>query len=87
MEYPGTIQKEHMKEVKWDHFYEGLSPKYQWMVSQVNGENPDTYSELLLAAQKLERWVEAKDPLLQKTTSAGSLNIPTHKEIYFHAGS
>ena len=26
MEYPGRIQQEHVEEVKWDHFYEGLSP-------------------------------------------------------------
>ena len=28
-EYPGRIQQEHVEEVKWDHFYKGLSPEYQ----------------------------------------------------------
>ena len=28
-EYPGQIQQEHVEEVKWEHFYEGLSPEYQ----------------------------------------------------------
>ena len=56
-----------MEEVKWDHFCEGLSPEYQQMLAQkVDGKNPVTYSELLLAAWKLERWVEARDPLLPK---------------------
>ena len=27
MEYTGRIQQEHVKEVKWDHLYKGLSPK------------------------------------------------------------
>ena len=78
MEYLGRIQQEHVKGVKWDCFYEGLSPEYQQMLAHnVNGENPVTYSELLLAAQKLEKWVEARDPLLPKTTTAGSSNV-TH---------
>ena len=50
------IQQEHMEEVKWDHFYEGLSPKCQQMLAHmVNGENPVTYCELLFAAWKLEK--------------------------------
>ena len=28
MEYPSRIQQEHVEEVKWDCFYEGLSPEY-----------------------------------------------------------
>ena len=69
-DYPSRIQQEHVKEVKWDHFYEGLSPKYwQMMAHKVNGENPVTYLKLLLAAWKLERWVEARNPLLLKTTT------------------
>ena len=56
MEYPGRMQQKHVEEVKWDHFYEGLSPKYwQILAHKVDGENPVTYSELLLAAPKLER--------------------------------
>ena len=75
MEYSCSIQKEHVEEVKQDCFYEGLSPEYlQMLAHKVNGENPVTYSELLLVAQKLERWVEARDHLLPKTTTAGSLN-------------
>ena len=53
--------------MKWDHFYEGLSPNYQGMLAhKVDVENPVDHSELLLAAQKLERWAEAGDPLLPK---------------------
>ena len=64
-----------MEEVKWDCFYEGLSPEYwQMLAPEVNSENPVTYSELLLTDQKLEIWVEAKDPLLLKTPTARSLN-------------
>ena len=29
MEYPSRMQQKHVEEVKWDHFYEGLSPEYQ----------------------------------------------------------
>ena len=76
MEYPGRIQQEHVEEVKQDCFYEGLSPEYWQMVAHKDdGEHPVTYSELLLAAQKLERWAEAQDPLLPKTTTAGSSTI------------
>ena len=42
-------------------------------VHKVNGENPVTYSELLLAAQKLERWVEARDSLLPKSTTGSNI--------------
>ena len=78
MEYPGRIQQEHVEEVKQNHFYEGLSPGYlQLLAHKVNGENPVTYTELLLAAKKLERWMEARDPLVLKTTTTWSLNV-TH---------
>ena len=54
----------------------GLSPEYgQMLAHKVIGENPVTYSELLLAAWKLERWAEARDPLLPKTPTTGSSNI------------
>ena len=43
----------------------------------MDGENPVTYSELLLAARKLERWAEARNPLLPKTTTTGGSNV-TH---------
>ena len=56
MEYPSRIQQEHVQEVKWDCFYEGLSHEFQEVLAhKVNGENPVTYSKLLLAAQNLER--------------------------------
>ena len=45
------------------------------LAHKVDGENPVTYSEMLLAAQKLERWAEARDPLLLKTTTTGGLNL------------
>ena len=54
-EYLGRIQQEHMEEMKWDCFYEGLNPKYWCMLAQkVDGEHPASYFNLLLAAQKLE---------------------------------
>ena len=73
-----------------DCFYEGLSPEYwQMLVHKVNGENPVSYSKLLLAAQKLEKWVKTTDPLLPKITTAGSLSI-THSHLHgnlFPSGS
>ena len=77
-EYTGRIEQDHVEEVKQDHFYEGLNPKYwQMLAHKVNGENPVTYSELLLAALKLKRQAEARHPLLLKTTTTGSSNV-TH---------
>ena len=46
---------------------------------KVDGEHPVGYSDLLLAAQKLERWEEARDSLLPKTTTTGALNV-THSQ-------
>ena len=46
---------------------------------KVDGEHPTSYSDLLLAAQKLEWQAEARDPLLPKTTATGGLNI-THSQ-------
>ena len=58
--------------MKQDHFYKGLIPSYQQVLAyKVNGENPVTYSELLLTAQKLERWEEAKTPCSQKPLLLG----------------
>ena len=55
-------------------------PEYWWMLTHtVDGENPAMYSELLLAAWNLKRWVEARDPLLPKTTTTGGSNI-THSQ-------
>ena len=74
--YPGRIQPEHMKEMKCDHFYEGLNPKYLWMLAhKVDGEHPASYSDLLLVAQKLERWAEARDPLPPKMAATNGSNI------------
>ena len=42
---------------------------------KVDGDHPAGYSNLLLAAQKLEGWAEARDPLLSKTITAGGLNV------------
>ena len=76
MEYPSIIQQEHMEEVKQDCFYEGLSPECWWMLAhKVDGESTVTYYELLLTAWKLERWAEARVPLLLKTPTTGSLSI------------
>ena len=75
-EYPSRIQQTHVEEVKWDHFYEGLSPVYwQMLANKVSAENPVTYSKLLLAAQKLERWAEARHTQFPKSTTAGSSNV------------
>ena len=45
------------------------------LAHKVDGEHPSSYSNLLLTAQKLEKWPEARDPLLPKTTTTGGLNI------------
>ena len=45
-----------MEEMKGDHFYEGLNPKYwQILAHKVDGENPAGYFDLLLATQKTGR--------------------------------
>ena len=45
LEYLGRIQQKHMEEMKWDHFYEGINPKYQHMLAhKVGGEHPASYS-------------------------------------------
>ena len=63
-EYPGRIQQEHVEEMKQGHFYECLNPKYQCMLGhKVDGKHPTSYFNLCLAARKLERWAEARDPL------------------------
>ena len=49
------------------------------LAHKVNGENPVSYSKLLLAVQKLETWAEDRDPLVPKTTTARSSNI-THSD-------
>ena len=50
-EYPGQIQPEHMEEMKCNHFYTGLNPKYwQMPAHKAGGEHPSSYSDLLLAA-------------------------------------
>ena len=75
-EYLGRIQQERMEEMKRDPFYEGLNPKYQWMLAhKVDGEHPARYSDLLLAAWKLERWAEVRDSLLLKAASMGGPNV------------
>ena len=45
------------------------------LAHKVDGKHPTSYSDLLLAAQKLGRQAEARDPLLPKTTTTGGLNI------------
>ena len=76
LEYPERIQQEHMEETKWDCFYEGLNHKYWCMLAyKVDGEHPASYSDLLLAAQKLKRQAEAGDPLLLKPTMTEETNF------------
>ena len=65
-----------MEEIKWDHFYKGLNRKYWCMLAhKVDGKHPASYSDLLLVAQKLEIWAEARDHLLPKTTTTGGSNV------------
>ena len=47
------------------------------LAHKVDGKHPTGYSDLFLAAQKLERQVEARDPLHPKTTKAKAMNA-TH---------
>ena len=69
-----------MKVMKYDCFYDGLNPKNQQMLAhKVDGKHPAGYSNLVLAAQKFERWAEARDPLPPNTTVAGRLNA-THSQ-------
>ena len=45
------------------------------LAHKVDGKHPTIYFDLLLAAQKLQRWAEARDPLLPKTTTTGGPNV------------
>ena len=75
-EYPGRIQLEHMEEMKCDHFYEDLNPTHQQMSAhKVDGEHPASHSNLLLAAWKLIRQAEARDPLPPKMVATSGLNM------------
>ena len=66
----------HMEKMKQDNFYKGLNPKYLCMLAhKVDGKHPASYSNLLLAAQKLERWAEVRNPLLLKTTTMEGSNV------------
>ena len=68
----GKDQWEHIEEMKWDHFYEGLNPEYQWLlVHKVDREHSTGYSDLLLAAQKLERQAEVRDPYSWRLPQGG----------------
>ena len=83
------IQWEHVEEMKWDYFYEGLKPEYQHMLShKVDAEHPASYSNLFIAAWKLERWAEARDPLLPKPTMTGGTNVtwPQASRKFFPLG-
>ena len=72
MEYPSRIQQDKVGEVKQDHFYEGLNPKYwQMLAHKVNGENPVTYSKLLLAAWKLKGGQKPETPCSPKPLLLG----------------
>ena len=73
----GRIQQEHVEEIKWDHvstraWTPNISACWptKWMAN-----TPLATPDLLLAAQKLERWAEARDPLLPKTTTTGGSNV------------
>ena len=69
-----------MKEMKRDHFYEGLDPEFRHMLAhKVDSDHPASYSDFLLAAQKIERQNKARDPLVLKTTTTGGLNV-THSQ-------
>ena len=49
------------------------------LAHKTDGDHPTSYSNLLLAAWKLESWNEARDLLFPKTTITGILNI-THSQ-------
>ena len=51
----------------------------QNVAHKVDGEHPTRYCGLLLAAWKLERQAEARDPLLLKTTPTGGSDV-THSQ-------
>ena len=75
-EYQGRIRQECIEEMKQDHLYEGQNPKYQHMlVHKLDIKHHTCYTDVLLAAQKLERWAKARKPLLWKTTTTGGSNV------------
>ena len=45
------------------------------LAHKVDGENPASYSYLLLAAWKLKRWAEDWNPLPPKTATTSGLNV------------
>ena len=49
------------------------------LAHKVDGGHPTGFSDLLLAARKLKRQAEARDPLLLKTIPTGGLNL-THSQ-------
>ena len=58
----------------------GLNLRFRCMSAhKVDGDDLISYSDLLPAAWKLERWNETRDPLLQKTTTTGGSNV-THSQ-------
>ena len=50
------------------------------LAHKIDGEHPTRYSDLLLAAWKLDRPAEARDHVLPKATTTGGSNI-THSHI------
>ena len=75
LQYPGRIWPKHIVEMKCDQFYEGLNLEYQLLLAhKVDDENPAGHSNLLLAAWKLERREEARDPLPSKTAVTSGSN-------------
>ena len=52
------------------------------LAHKVGGENPVTYSELPLAAQKLERWADTSDPLFPKNATTRGLNVPSQGNLF-----
>ena len=67
LEYLGRIQQEHIEEMEQNHSHKGLNSEYWHMLAkEIDGEHPASYSDLLLASQKLERRAEARDPCSQR---------------------
>ena len=76
LEYPERIKLKHIEEMEHDRFYEGLNPEHQQMLAhKVDGEHLVNYSDMLLSVQKLERWVEVRDPLPPKTVTTTGVNV------------
>ena len=76
LEYPGRIQPEYVKRWSAITSMRVLIPNIRQMLAhKVDGEHPASYSDLLLATWKLERWAEARDPLSPKMAATNGSDM------------